>query len=88
MCFNDNFKLNNVLHVPTFKFSLLSVGQLLKESKIAISFQLGHYVLHGLKTRDPIVVGFTEGGLYQLSKKSFDPTILCKFVNNVNFSLV
>lgn len=45
ICFNEKFELKIILHVPTFKFNLLSVGQLLREFEIAIRFQPGYYVL-------------------------------------------
>lgn len=82
VCFNERFSIENVLHVPTFKFNLLLVGQLLQDAKIAIYFQPTHCILQGQKTKEPIVVGFMEHGLYQLNKRSFDSIELAKYVDN------
>ncbi|KAK9673800.1 hypothetical protein RND81_12G190700 [Saponaria officinalis] len=60
------FVLHNVLYVPTFKHSLLSVGKLLSTTSLLSEFSVDKCVLQGPTSRHPVAVGLKENGLYKL----------------------
>lgn len=75
-----SLQLKHVLHLPAFKYKLLSVSQLLRDSKTAFIFYSKHCCLQEMRTKKLIVVGKCAGGLYRLTKDSFDKRALQEYI--------
>ncbi|XP_055814269.1 uncharacterized protein LOC129883678 [Solanum dulcamara] len=61
-----NLTVKNVLHVPDFKFNLLSVAKLTKDLSCGVSFFLNFCVLQGLYSGKVIGIDREDKGLYVL----------------------
>ncbi|KAF7151058.1 hypothetical protein RHSIM_Rhsim02G0101600 [Rhododendron simsii] len=64
---NSSFQLTNVLHVPSFTKSLLSVHQFCKDNNAFFEFHPSHFLVKDQITKKPLLHGKDEGGLYKLS---------------------
>lgn len=73
---SNTLKLSNVLHFPSFKYNLLSVNQLSRQSQIMVIFYPTHYYLQDMRTKELIAVGGCIEGLYRLADKSFCKQLL------------
>lgn len=62
----DNITLKNVLHVPVFHYSLLSIGKLTKQLHCGVIFTSDHCILQGPFLKRPLVIGKAHKGLYLL----------------------
>nr|GEW23408.1 retrovirus-related Pol polyprotein from transposon TNT 1-94 [Tanacetum cinerariifolium]GEW75783.1 retrovirus-related Pol polyprotein from transposon TNT 1-94 [Tanacetum cinerariifolium] len=62
----NDLVLKNVLVVPSFKFSLLSVSKLTKDSNCFVTFYVEFYVIQDLVTRKVLGMGKKKAGLYHL----------------------
>lgn len=58
--------LKHVLHVPHFKYNLLSINKLCQQLNCHVTFPKTHCVLQGLSLRKPLIIGEGSGGLYLL----------------------
>ncbi|XP_074313856.1 uncharacterized protein LOC141649053 [Silene latifolia] len=68
---NNKLSIHNVLYVPSFQYSLLSVSQLLATQKLYIQFTNSQCVIHD-HALTTIGVGDLTGGLYYLTME--EPT--------------
>lgn len=59
-----NYKLENVLHVPDFKFNLLLVSKITKQLSCVALFFPDFYVFQGLFNRKSLRIGKERKGLY------------------------
>ncbi|GJY62669.1 retrovirus-related pol polyprotein from transposon TNT 1-94 [Tanacetum coccineum] len=62
----NKLELKNVLIVPSFKFRLLSVSKLTKDSQCFVTFHEQFCVIQDLKTRKVLGLGKKKVGLYYL----------------------
>jgi len=62
--------LNQVLHVPNFKFNLMSIRRLCEQLKYSVEFTEAICLLQGHFLRRPLVIGKSLLGLYILDKGS------------------
>ncbi|GJT04307.1 retrovirus-related pol polyprotein from transposon TNT 1-94 [Tanacetum coccineum] len=69
----NKLKLKNVLIVPSFKFRLLSVSKLTKDSQCFVTFYEQFSVIQDLKTRKVLGLGKKKAGLYHLLNLPLDP---------------
>jgi len=77
----ENCRLKNVLHVPDFRFNLLSVSKLTKDLKCMVSFYPDLCVMQALSTGEVVGIGKEEEGLYILRHDAI-PTIGAVLKNN------
>ena len=66
-----NLTLQKVLHVPDFKFNLLSVSQLVTDNNMCVLFFPNTCVIQDLTTKRIVAMAPKHGGLYKL-----DPLIV------------
>ncbi|XP_060194555.1 probable leucine-rich repeat receptor-like protein kinase At1g35710 isoform X2 [Lycium barbarum] len=71
----ENYKLQKVLHVSTFKFNLLSVSKLTKQLSCSVSFYPDFYLFQELFTGRVIGIGRERDGLYILREQKIKPAI-------------
>jgi len=57
--------LTQVLHVPAFKFNILSVSQLVTHNDMCVMFFPDTYVFQDLSTKKIVSVAPRQGGLYK-----------------------
>ncbi|GKA56069.1 retrovirus-related pol polyprotein from transposon TNT 1-94 [Tanacetum coccineum] len=69
---NNGIMLKDVLVVPSFKFSLLSVSKLTEDSKSGVSFYPKFCVVQDLTTRNVTGLGSMKKGLYHLVNVTHD----------------
>ncbi|GKB69793.1 cysteine-rich receptor-like protein kinase 8 [Tanacetum coccineum] len=69
---NNGIVLKDVLVVPSFKFSLLSVSKLTEDSKSGVSFYPKFCVVQDLTTRKVTGLGSMKEGLYHLANVTHD----------------
>ncbi|GAA0148133.1 hypothetical protein LIER_07657 [Lithospermum erythrorhizon] len=75
----DTLQLEGCLYVPSFKYNLLSVSKLAKESNIQAVFDSKCCILQDFKTSKVLAVAKEANGLYVLDSSS-----LSFHVNNIN----
>lgn len=71
----EGLSLHNVLHLPQFKYNLLSMSALLKEGFVDIHFSTDHCYIQDKSNRKILAVGWQEGGIYKLDRSSFESKI-------------
>ena len=69
---NHSFRLNNLLHMPHITKNLLSVSQFAKDNKVFFKFQPNHYYVKCQDTKEIILQGSVDNGLYKIL--NFNPT--------------
>lgn len=69
----SKLRLVDTLHMPTFKYNLISISKLANSSNIIVHFYLEYYVLQDLLTKAMIAYGMMHNGLYRLDT-NFYPT--------------
>jgi len=62
-----NLTLHNVLFVPDFKFSLISVSKLLTDLHLTALFTPQHCTFQDPSTKLPVAIAVMDNGLYQLA---------------------
>ena len=62
---SHSFRLNNLLHVPHITKNLLSVSQFAKDNKVFFEFHPNHYFVRCHDTREIILQGIIDNGLYK-----------------------
>ena len=67
---NKDLVLNHVLHVPNFKFNLLSVKRLCQQLKCSVTFNENLCMLQDHSRRKHLAIGKDTLGLYILDKKN------------------
>jgi len=65
-----NLTLQKVLHVPAFKFNLLSVSQLVTNNNMCVLFYPNTCVIQDLTTKRIVAVAPKHGGLYKLDSSA------------------
>ncbi|KAF7821898.1 Retrovirus-related Pol polyprotein from transposon TNT 1-94 [Senna tora] len=89
-CLHPKLTLQNVLIVPSFKFNLLSVNKLARDTGLYLTFHKFHCIVQDSKSRDVIAVAKVKKNLYILEKKSFYPHIikevLAQYDSNLHFA--
>lgn len=68
--------LHNVLIIPSFKFNLLSVNRLIKDSGLNLTFLDSHCIIQDPKNKAVVAVAEVKRNLYILEQKSFDPIFI------------
>jgi len=78
ICLHSGLVIQNVLHVPSFQFNLLSISQLSKDTNSWIIFTPTSCLLQDQRTERITVMGEQHRGLYTLDNSStnFIPTAL------------
>lgn len=71
----------------SFKFNLLSINKLIKETGLLLIFLEFHCVIHGSRNRETIVVAEAKKNLYILEEKSFDPCVIRKVLSTSDHAL-
>lgn len=73
---HSNFHITGCLHIPDFKFNLLSVSQVFAHNSVFFLFHHGYCLVQDSKTERIVAVGRMSHGLYLLDHSSFaDATI-------------
>ncbi|XP_019244590.1 PREDICTED: uncharacterized protein LOC109224467 [Nicotiana attenuata] len=72
--FFKNKKVQNILHIPEFKYNLLSVSKLTKELRCLAAFYPDFYVFQELSSGKVLGIGKEEFGLYILKAASAQST--------------
>lgn len=67
---NQSISLSCVHYVPNFKFNLLSISQLTRDSNCSVTFYPSHCILQDLSTKEEIGRGHEHAGLYYLEMTS------------------
>ncbi|KAL0412449.1 UNVERIFIED_CONTAM: Retrovirus-related Pol polyprotein from transposon RE2 [Sesamum radiatum] len=81
---SDHITLTHVLHVPHFKYNLLSVNRLSSSSHIEFIFSSSRCLLQDQRTKRVLAVGKLIGKLYILDTDSFNPDmVLAQFSMNI-----
>ncbi|KAL0326887.1 UNVERIFIED_CONTAM: Retrovirus-related Pol polyprotein from transposon TNT 1-94 [Sesamum angustifolium] len=70
--------LTHVLHVPHFKYNLLSVNRLSSSSHIDFIFSSSHCLLQDQRTKRILAVGKLIGKLYTLDRDSFNTDVISR----------
>src|SRR5262249_44194716 len=83
---NPALILTDVLHIPKFKFNLLSVNKLTQTAKIKFVFYPNFCILQDLQTNKVLAVGHVVGSLYILDRSSFDSEKLQNY--STEYSLI
>jgi len=65
----EGAKLKNVLHVPNFKFSLLSIAKITRELSCSVSFYPDYYIFQGLYNGKVLGIGKQKVVLYILKNQ-------------------
>ncbi|KAF7801958.1 uncharacterized protein G2W53_041069 [Senna tora] len=68
--------LKIVFYLPSFKYNLLSVNKLIKESDLYLIFHKSHCIVQDLTSKEVIAVVEVRKNLYILETKSFYPDIM------------
>ncbi|KAH0705419.1 hypothetical protein KY290_010113 [Solanum tuberosum] len=63
---DKNFKLDDILHVPTATQNLVSFSSFTKSNNVSVEFFPDHFFIKDLATRVPLHKGWTNRGLYSL----------------------
>lgn len=66
--------LHNVLYVPEFQFSLISVPKLCFDLNVSLLFSANKCIIQGLPTKEIIVLGSLKHGLYYADNESTQAT--------------
>lgn len=78
---HENLILTDTLHVPTFKFNLLSVSRLTKALNLKFVFIKDHCLLQDLLTEKILAVGSLIKNLYILDQTSFYNSTIESFIS-------
>ncbi|GJW57466.1 ribonuclease H-like domain-containing protein, partial [Tanacetum coccineum] len=78
---NNNITLYDVLVVPEYTISLLSVHELSRDNKLFVGFNENNCYIQDLKANNTLGIGRQFNGLYL-----FDVDNACKIVSNCNIS--
>jgi hypothetical protein len=62
--------LQNILHVPKAKKSLVSVNRLVRDNNIFLEFHPNHFSIKEQQTKETLLSGRCEGGLYPLKSSN------------------
>uniref|UniRef100_A0A803N939 Retrovirus-related Pol polyprotein from transposon TNT 1-94-like beta-barrel domain-containing protein n=1 Tax=Chenopodium quinoa TaxID=63459 RepID=A0A803N939_CHEQI len=77
----NSLNLHNVLCVPKFRYNLLSVPKLIKDSQCEVSFYGTHCVIRDILTKKIKGVGKVKNGLYYLVNQPLGADLLTKEQN-------
>ncbi|KAL0320493.1 UNVERIFIED_CONTAM: Retrovirus-related Pol polyprotein from transposon RE2 [Sesamum radiatum] len=80
---SDHISLTHVLHIPHFKYNLLSVSKLISSSRITFVFLSSQCLLQDQRTKKVLAVGKLVGKLYVLDTESFSKEVLNKHTMNI-----
>ncbi|CAM8978347.1 unnamed protein product [Rhodiola kirilowii] len=75
---NASIMLMDVLYVPEFRFNLLSVGKLAKDSGLHVSFTNTECCIQDHTKKKVLVTGTLTDGLYQVQMSSVKALHVCK----------
>ena len=89
-CLFPGQEITNVMHIPEFKYNLLSVSQLTKELQCAVLFYPDSCILQDLSSGKVKGIGKEENGLYVFQsghKKAFTANVAAAATNVCSSSL-
>ncbi|KAF7831648.1 Retrovirus-related Pol polyprotein from transposon RE2 [Senna tora] len=78
--------LHDVLYIPTFKFNLLSVCKLVKETDLHLTFHKNYCIVQDLKSKEVLAVAGVRRNLYVLEYRSFDPIAIKEAMSSHDLS--
>ena len=70
---SQSFYINKSLHMPAITKNLLSVSQFAKDNQIFFEFHLDYYCVKCQDSKEIILQGIADNGLYKFSSSSFKP---------------
>lgn len=79
----NSITLDNILYVPKFHYSLLSVSKLVNSFAYNIINFHGYCIIQDPLIKRLIIVGKEEGGLYKLNQLSFYLTEINNYLHNI-----
>ncbi|KAF7836927.1 Cysteine-rich RLK (receptor-like protein kinase) 8 [Senna tora] len=79
--------LHDVLYIPSFKFNLLSVCKLVKETNLHLTFHKNYCIVQDLRSKEIVAVAGVRKNLYILESKSFDPIVIKEAIFHYDASI-